>query len=227
MEAIEKVIKKAVGTILSRVAAPIGAWRFHRAEQTRLVVGAGPTRIAGWTNTDINWRASYYLDVGKDWPVMPASVEFVYSDNMVEHLPFDVAQRFFRHAFTGLRPGGVFRIVTPDVQAVARQYLEQGSFAEAGLARHREKGRAGRYPVELIAAVFVSDEHWKGYCWDFDSLKTELEFVGFTVERLRINESNHSELRNLEQRIDPTEAGTSLVVEAMKPRKGLTEIVSE
>src|SRR5262245_54844715 len=92
--------------------------------EVKINFGSGGEPLTGWINCDIVWTAPTYLDSTKPWPLSAASVDFVYADNVIEHLTLDQGRQAFAHAFTALRPGGVFRLATPDVEAVARQYLE-------------------------------------------------------------------------------------------------------
>jgi hypothetical protein len=52
-----------------------------------------------------------------------------------------------------------------------------------------------------------------------NSLSTELQKVGFVdVKRVQPGQSEDPLLKNLEARMEPSEAATSLVVEARRPR---------
>jgi SAM-dependent methyltransferase len=119
-----------------------------------LNVGSGPTIAEGWISIDGSWQArlaSHPLlarlasaatgrDVGR-WPrgilcrdvrrglgFAPASVDAIYSSHFIEHLKRDEARRFLQDCRAALKRGGVCRVVTPDLRALARQYVG----AEAG-----------------------------------------------------------------------------------------------
>jgi predicted SAM-dependent methyltransferase len=185
--------------------------------EVKINLGSGGEPLPGWVNCDVVWRAPTYLDATGPWPVPPSSVDFVYADNVIEHLTLDGGRQVFAHAFTALRPGGVFRLATPDVEAVARQYLENGELARLGMERNRELGHDFAHPVQLIQQVFVGAKHYLGFCYDYASLSAEMKTAGFETTRHTAGESEFAQLRGLEVRTHPAEIATELVVEGQKP----------
>ncbi len=108
----------------------------------------------------------------------------------------------------------------PTSKGSREQYLENGELAELGMARNRELGRPDFYhPVQLIQQVFVGHKHYLGFCYDYASISTEMGRAGFEVHRCDPGSSDYPELRELEVRMHPAEAATSLVVEGVKPTK--------
>ena len=219
-----RVVSPTVHRVLDRGLQSAGERRFREAvasvpagEPVRINIGAGRKPVAGWINTDVVWQGHLYLDATLPWPVHPGSVDLVYADNVIEHVTKVQGREVFRHAFTALRPGGVFRLATPDVEAVARQYLDNGELARLGMERNRERGRDFDHPVELIRQVFVGAKHYLGFCYDFASLSTEMTAAGFVVTRVAAGDSDHPDLRGLEVRMHPAEEATSLIVEGRKP----------
>lgn len=180
-------------------------------------IGAGRTSLPGWIDTDINWRCPAYLDLTQPWPVTEASIGLIYGDNVIEHLTLEAGRTALAHAYAALAPGGVIRLSTPDVEASARSYLENGELARLGLERNRELGRDFAYPVQLLAEVYVGAKHYLGFCYDYAALAAELTAVGFAVRRCATSESEHPGLRDLELRTHPAERATQLCVEGVKP----------
>ncbi len=186
----------------------------------RVHIGAGRARLPGWVDTDIDWRCPAHLDLTRPWPLAAGSVAFVYGDNVIEHLSLESARVALRHAYAALAPGGVLRLATPDVEASARSYLENGELARLGMQRNREMGREFTHPVQLLAQVYVGAEHYLGFCYDYAALASEMEAAGFDVRRCPTGESAHPQLRNLEMRTHPAESATQLCVEGTKPAAG-------
>lgn len=219
-----RVVSPTVHRVLDRGLRSGGERRFREAvaavppgTAVRLNIGAGREPVTGWINTDVVWQGHVYLDATQPWPVPPASVDLVYADNVIEHVTKAQGREVFRHAFSALRPGGVFRLATPDVEAVARQYLDNGELARQGMDRNRERGRDFDHPVELIRQVFVGAKHYLGFCYDFASISTEMAAAGFVVTRVAAGHSEHPDLRGLEVRMHPAEEATSLIVEGRRP----------
>tara|TARA_B110001452_G_C15111749_1_gene387524 strand:- start:295 stop:732 length:438 start_codon:yes stop_codon:yes gene_type:complete len=70
-------------------------------------------------------------------PFADASVLFVYSEHMLEHLPPAAGVSLLRESWRVLAPGGLLRIVTPDLTKYACA-LANGD-ADAFLAKHAQR----------------------------------------------------------------------------------------
>lgn len=221
---IRSVVSPHLNAGLTRALRSRNARRFvaeyeaaERSGMVKINIGSGRKPVDGWVNTDVVWQGGAFLDATQPWPVQAGSVDFVYADNVIEHLKLPQGRLVFRHAHTALKPGGVFRLATPDVERVARQYLENGELARLGMERNRELGNADfNHPVQLIQQVFVGAKHYLGFCYDFDSISTEMESAGFEVYRVEAGQSEYQELRGLEVRMHPAEEATALIVEGRK-----------
>lgn len=213
----------AIGTLgaLRRPWAKHNLQKELKARQDRpifLEIGAFTTRRPNWIATDISWRCTNYLNVEHEWPIANNSIEAVFSDNVVEHLPLSTNRFFFREAMRVLRPGGRIRTVTPDVQALASAYARGWLGNEALRQELVDEGYTMEHPVDLLRFVFQDDGHHLGYLWDEESLEQELSAAGFVqIERFALGDSNSSELLGIDERLDLPIADVMLVVEAVKP----------
>ncbi|UPU37639.1 methyltransferase domain-containing protein [Geomonas paludis] len=63
-------------------------------------------------------------DLRKGIPFADGSVDAVYSSHVLEHLMREHAALFLKEMFRVLKPGGTVRIVVPDLEAAARNYLQ-------------------------------------------------------------------------------------------------------
>lgn len=184
----------------------------------KVVTGSGRTALPGWLNTDIRWRARYYLDLTKPWPVPPGSIDRIYADNVIEHFPLTVGRDVLRFMYDALKAGGAVRLATPDVERTAKAYLENGDLAARHLERHRKHGYTVHHPVDLLRVTFAESGHHLGYCFDYSTLSEELERAGFVeVHREEAGTSSDPEFAQLERRATDTERATTLVAEARKP----------
>ena len=91
-----------------------------------LNLGCGSRFRRGWANMDLapvsNEVLGYDLAEGIPWP--DSSFDFVYHSHFLEHLARENARAFLRECFRVLRPKGVMRVVVPDLEQIARTYIE-------------------------------------------------------------------------------------------------------
>lgn len=171
----------------------------------------------GWVVTNVSAVTPHFLDATTTWPVEEGAVGFVYSDNVIEHIPLQPGRALFREAHRALGDGGVIRFVTPDLRAHVERYLEgvppKGD-PEAQV--YEEAGLTVDNPVDWVRIPIACFEHHLGYVYDFETLRHELEQAGFVdVERCELNESRHPELAGLDLRA--AEGGAQMAVEATRP----------
>lgn len=134
------------------LAIPEGVW---------VNVGSGPSCPPGWMSIDGSWQAWFAgrraaaavarlltgREVGR-WPrgivcrdvrrglgLAPSSAAVVFTSHLVEHLHRSEALALLRDAHRALRPGGVCRVVTPDLGALVDGYV--GTTSESGDAADR------------------------------------------------------------------------------------------
>ncbi|MGB0722554.1 MAG: class I SAM-dependent methyltransferase [Gammaproteobacteria bacterium] len=89
--------------------------------RVRVNVGCGANVLDGWLNTDLYPRPGIVqMDAARPWPLPPGSVHAVHCEHMIEHVPKPMARQILEEAWRSLAPGGVVRVVTPDMAAFAR-----------------------------------------------------------------------------------------------------------
>ena len=90
-----------------------------------LNLGCGKTFHPDWHNVDIvssspEVQACNFL---KGLPFADGRFQGVYHSHVLEHVPRWQAEDFIRECYRVLQPGGVLRIVVPDLENVIREYL--------------------------------------------------------------------------------------------------------
>jgi len=148
-------------------------------------------------------------DLRKGIPFEDGTVDAVYHSHLLEHLDRDVVPGFLAEVRRVLRPGGVHRIVVPDLETDARGYLESLEDALAGrrtAAQHEEAVRtlieqmvrreaywtAQKGPLRRRAENLVlGDARKRGethqWMWDRVSLPAELAAHGFRDPQVMAN----------------------------------------
>jgi len=99
--------------------------QLRRPPQPLVNLGCGRRRHPDWTNCDLIPDASDVLavDVRQKLPFDSETCDAVYASHVLEHLAATDARRLVAEIFRVLRPGGVVRIVVPDLEGIARAYL--------------------------------------------------------------------------------------------------------
>ena len=95
-----------------------------------LNVGCG-SKIAkngNWTNIDMGTQSTSDVikcDLLIGFPFGNCEFDVVYHSQVLEHFPKDKSAYFISECYRVLKPGGILRVVVPDLEDIARTYLEQ------------------------------------------------------------------------------------------------------
>lgn len=171
--------------------------------------GCGFSAPSGWRNFDASPTLRYervpvlgrlytrnaarfpgnveYGDVLRGLPVATGSCAGVYASHVLEHLALDDFHVALRETFRILRPGGIFRLVVPDLYDLCRRYVaaHDAGDAEASHAfMHDSHLGESKRPRGLggVARAWMgnSDHRWM---WDEASLRRALNAHGFVSVR--------------------------------------------
>lgn len=164
---------------------PVEVRRFlNRPGPHCLQVGCGlhPIRNSSWINGD--WvGGEIYLDAAKRLPFPDSSLDALFTEHFIEHLPQTAVRPFLSEAHRVLKPGGVIRQSTPDLQALIEIYRDERSVVaqRTVLARHfRTHGSQGR--VAANGCQYVNDMFrlWgHQFLFDRDTMRDVLLAAGF------------------------------------------------
>jgi FkbM family methyltransferase len=150
-------------------------------------VGCGSRHHPAWINIDFHGDGQTVLqwDLRQGVPLPDASCDAVYSSHTIEHFDRAGARRFLMECRRVLKPGGILRLVAPDLEGLARSYLECLAAAQRGeegadaryewivvelldqLVRHQSGGEMRRLwclpevPAEDFIAQRVGTEYWR------------------------------------------------------------------
>ncbi|HEX7614581.1 MAG TPA: methyltransferase domain-containing protein [Thermoanaerobaculia bacterium] len=178
--------------------------------ETKLHLGCGDHHLEGWWNVDLERRGELQADLSRSIPVRSGSVDYVHSEDFLEHVDLPQGRRLLSECFRVLRPGGVMRLLTPDLRAIVeRVYLERQT-------RHLTFCRVNLQaegPCEALNMWLRMEGGAHRFVWDYELLERGLTETGFTVRRVSFNRSWHASLRYLDLR----DFDLNLFVEATKP----------
>ena len=172
------------------------------ADNPKLQIGGGWRLLDGWLNSDIELSPGlFHMDATRPFPLDDGAFSYVFSEHMIEHIDYADAGAMLRECHRVLRPGGVIRIVTPDLQAIV------------GLLSAPREGLASDYyafferhflpPGHPLTEAAVANAFFRSwghrFIYDEPTLRSLLEEAGFAgVVRRRLGESDHAALAGLE-----------------------------
>ena len=83
----------------------------------KLNLGCGGNVLDGWINSDVNPISSdvIHLNVGNEFPFNDNEFDYIFSEHMIEHKPYEVGSSSLKECYRVLKPRGVVRVSTPDL----------------------------------------------------------------------------------------------------------------
>jgi predicted SAM-dependent methyltransferase len=132
-----------------------------------LNLGCGSSFHPDWVNVDFGVHAPGVIrhDLRRPLPFPDASFTAVYHSHVLEHLSRDCAPLFLQECRRVLRPDGILRAVVPDLETIARLYLQalEGAVSGDGAAAARHEWMT----IELLDQMVREEsggamlEYWK------------------------------------------------------------------
>jgi SAM-dependent methyltransferase len=197
-------------------AAPISTPQVVRssADSRYVQYGCGWSAPAEWTNFDasltLKWERIPILgrygkntrhfpanvkpgDIVKGLPVPDKSCYGVYASHVLEHLTLQDFQKALQNTRRILRDGGIFRLVVPDLEWIAREYVARSDRGDPEASafflretilgcERREAGLMG-----LARKLFNTSMHL--WMWDESSITQALKDHGFLhIRRCRFGD---------------------------------------
>jgi predicted SAM-dependent methyltransferase len=192
----------------------------------RLEIGAGLNIKPGWLTTDLYPDPAsnvIALDATERFPLPDACFDYVYSEHMIEHVPFASGQSMLRECFRILKPGGTVRIVTPSIGMLLRVMSADRGPLEA---RYRDWSVGCWVPdAPLVTNAFFLNNFVRNwghqFVYDQETMRYAMAAAGFEAIAAReINDSPHAALQDLENEARMPRgflALESMIMEATKP----------
>ena len=116
------------------------------------------------------------------FPFADGSVQFVYSEHMIEHvLPSGGGVNFLREAWRVLAPGGLLRVVTPDLAKYACAFVDRGGspgFLERHAARFAPMEALGKPPSRATIVNNIFRNYGHQWIYNLDELRLAARSAG-------------------------------------------------
>ena len=165
------------------VGTPTTIADYTRANSVRkLHLGAGPVKLPGWLNTDIDpLPGQVYLDVTEKFPLEDKSFQFIFSEHLIEHLAYADGLTMLKETYRVLSPGGKMRLHTPNLDT----YVDLFNPKQPDSAKRfvEQKIKAYNLPLTPEPATYILNlqMHDWGHQFLYTSklMRARLEEAGF------------------------------------------------
>jgi len=208
----------------------------------KLHLGCGTVVVDGWVNVDnalgarvlklpvigpvvrrlglfrTPWNPAITLhDLRKPFPWRDGSVDVIYTSNAIEHLKKRDGENCLRECARVLRPGGILRVVVPNLRGYVREYM-RGQIPAPDLLTHLNVVEArGLSRAREILAMYSGGSHCCMY--DEPSMLALLQDCGLTPRVCRPRDSAIPDIARFEPAPEDwtqTRLDRNLFVEAVK-----------
>ncbi len=122
-----------------------------------------------------------YGDIVRGLPIPPDSVDGLYASHVLVHLSLEDCLIALDNSRKVLKPGGIFRLIVPDLRARAERYVSDRGRGHGAHWFMRSSGLGrevrGRGIVDRLGQMFGNAAHL--WLWDEESMRKALAGVGF------------------------------------------------
>ena len=191
-----------------RVDRQIRDHYFAHYTSRKLHIGCGHNVLEGWLNTNFLPQNTnvFHLNVTERFPFRDNAFDYVFSEHMIEHVPYSDGSRMLAECFRVLNGNGKIRISTPNLSFLIDLYTEEKSQLQKDYCQWINSKEATDNVVDttpyyldtFVINNFVRD--WgHEFIYDEKTLRLSLETAGFSnIRKCTIAKSEDENLRNLE-----------------------------
>ena len=166
----------------------------------KINLGSGHWKLEDWVNVDIDLASQpdVCADLAGGLPFASGVAKLMHTEDLIDQLTLEKAAAFLRECHRILAPGGVLRVLTPDMGKLARLYLDDPEQLKT-LWKHFVG-----VPLLLDSAgeVFNLGMRFAGhtFLYDEETFRALAARCGFDARRVDYRQSEVAELRGLDLR---------------------------
>lgn len=144
-----------------------------------------------------------YGDIVKGLPETADSCDGIYCSHVLEHLSYTELLTALKNTRAMLKPGGIFRLVVPDLLTAAKKYLaaqENSNTPASDFMRATMLGaeNQSRTIKSLSIGLYGNSKHL--WMWDYKTMSHELAAAGFiNIRPCRFNDSSDTNFLKVEE----------------------------
>jgi len=166
----------------------------------KINLGSGHWKLEDWVNVDIDLESQpdVCANLAGGLPFASGAARLMHTEDFIDQLTLENAEAFLCECHRILSPGGVLRVLTPDMRRLAQLYLDDPEQLKTLWKRF-----VG-VPLLLDTAgeVFNLGMRFAGhtFLYDEESFKALAARCGFDARRVEYRQSEVPELRGLDLR---------------------------
>jgi predicted SAM-dependent methyltransferase len=168
--------------------------------KVKINLGSGHWKLEDWVNVDIDRESQpdVCANLAGGLPFANGVARLMHTEDFIDQLELPQAAEFLRECHRILIPGGVLRVLTPDMRKLAQLYLDDPhqlktlwkSFVGVPLA------------LDTAGEIFNIGMRFAGhtFLYDEETFKALTARCGFDARRVEYQQSEIPELRGLDLR---------------------------
>ncbi len=169
-------------------------------ERVMINLGSGHWKLDGWVNVDLDLSSTpdVLADLSARLPFRDGVARCMHTEDFIDQLTLEQAALFLRECHRILGPGGILRVLTPDLEQLAGLYRDDPERLiglwndEVGIPLALGTG----------AEVFNLGMRFAGhtFLYDANTLTALAGRCGFEARRVAFNQSEEPALRGIDLR---------------------------
>ena len=169
-------------------------------DKVKINLGSGHWKFDGWVNVDIDFESlpDVAANLATGLPFSSGVARLMHTEDFIDQLELPNAEAFLKECHRILAPGGVIRVLTPDVQQLADLYLNNPQRLKTLWTEHVQ------VPLELGTAAEILNLGMRfaghTFLYDEETFKALAARCGFEARRVSYQQSEIPELRGLDLR---------------------------
>ena len=191
-------------TIKGHVISKLKIFKYFKKNAIKkLQIGGGSYLKKGWLNGDI-LGGDIYLNAADKFPIKSGSLDYIFAEQFIEHLDFESGKKCLEECYRVLKPTGVIRIATPDLNGLFSVYNNNNSIVNSGEALTRHRSNHNKDCLNLCHFINDNFRLWgHSFIYDFETLESVFKNIGFkSINHVNFGISKFPELNGLEIHAD-------------------------